>query len=359
MQVHPALFFGLIEALLLAALYAAYLLWRLRRLRATAAGSQAMSPPGPYVERLQREVLETEAALARLGEPTSTADADARQRQLLETRLVFLRAERKAADGPPEQFQARLEEGLAPFLGGDGESLLVQSLRSQVQACEKRLSNLERFKDLFFELKGRLADSQERGEQLQMEVSRVVPESEQSPLLKNLLDGLKTENEQLNQQLDQVDEALAAILRQAERHVEANGDGVNASITGIDAGVERIRNVVQAQQRRIAELAELVSARDMELEQKAPLESLLEEVRASNEELNTVVSVLQEENDFLQVQISMLLKQELEKEKERERVLAETAKSQADLKQRFAAMEKEYLLVYEENRRLKGDAGPG
>ncbi len=364
MEISAFWFFAVLEALVLALAYGAYLHWRLGRAKDgwhADAGVSADACPAP----LQEQLRQTEAALSALGEP-GVDEAGSRRRHLLETRLAFLRAERKAAEAAAageNGFWDELEQGLAPFLAaGEKDSLLVQSLRTQLLACEKRLSNLERFKELFFELKGQLADSRTLGEQLQMEVAKAVPASEQSPELKNLLDGLRSENERLSQQLEYVDEAFSDILRRAHEQVDVDEAGVAASISGIDQGVERIRGVIQAQQRRISGLATLISEKDMELEQKRGLESLLGEVREANEELTSIITVLEEENEFLQVQISMLLKQELEKEAERERTLEETRQARAEqeaayaeLSKRFAAMEKEYLLVFEENRRLKGD----
>ncbi len=360
--------FAVLEVLLVAAVYAVFLHYRARRSGdETSPDLDKPAETDQFAAMLQARILETETRLAGLDvDDSATGD----EKRLLEFRQALLTAECKAAENAgsdEERHWSLLAERLTPLLPvrsseDDVDSKLVESLRLQISAYETQLSSLEKFRDLFFELKGKLADSNARGDQLQIEVCRAVPEEDQSPELKKLLKELESENQQLNEQLEHVENAFTAILKKAEQPAEAGGEGIAGAMSGIDRDVNRIRNIISDQEKRISELSLLIEEKEMALADKEEVEKALAELRETGEEMESVIVVMEEENQFLQQQISMLLKQELDSGNKIKEEAGSLAKQLEDLQaeharlaDKFAAMEKEYLIMYEENQSLKGE----
>lgn len=370
MEVSAFIELAVLEVLLVAAIYVAFLHFR----KLKRAGISGESAPGSqlaadqYAALLQELILQADARLAGLeGDDSASTEL----RRLIEFRLAVLKAERTAADSAGPDDDKRwdlLAESLSPLLPAQAsedkkESKLVESLRLQITGYEKRLANLEKFRELFFDMKARLSDSHARTDQLQVEVSRAVPEDEQSPELKKLLSELESENRQLNEQLEHVEDVFTNILKQTSEPVAAVEEGIAGAVSGIDRDVERIRSIISSQEKRIGELSTLIEEKEMALADKQEVERALEELRESGKEMESVIEVIEEENSFLQQQISMLLQQELEKDTALEQQVGELSKQleearaeHANLTDKFAVMEKEYLQMYEENRELK-DAG--
>jgi len=352
--------FSLLEIVFVGVIYAAYLHFRYRRSRekADAVSGRQSAGMGQYPANLQEAILQADSRLARLGDDETSRD----QRRLLEMHLAWLKAERKAVEQAGEDEDRRwdiLQEELAPLLPGeiqksDEGKAQVEALHLRVRSYEQRLANLEKFRTLFFELKSQLADSSVRNEKLHTEVRRSVPVEEQSPELKKLLEELENENRQLNDQIEHVEDVFEDIIHHATEPMEAGSENIAGKLSGIDRGVESIRNIIVRQEARIGELVSMVTEKDIALSDREQLQQMLEELREANQEMETVISVLGEENTFLQEQISTLLTQELGKDEEYRQKLEKQEEAYAELSDKFSAMEKEYLQMYEENRTLKG-----
>ncbi len=359
----------LLEILLVGLLYGIYLAIRSRRhLHAEPAPVDDAGPGGvdAYLEYLKQAILQTDARLAGMRTDEDTA---ADRLKTTELRLLFLKAEQKAVDQAgvdEDKLWVRIHEALTPLLPGeDAVSPRVESLKMQLQACRKRMNNLEQFRELFFDLKARFAETSARGDRLEEEVRRAVPVEQQSPELTRLFEELEQENRQMSEQLETVEEAFSDILHHAAEVGVAEPGSLAASMGSIDQGVETVRAVIARQEQRIAELADMLSRQEAELTDKEKLEQALHTMEESSRELESVIAVIEEENKFLQEQISMLLTQELEKEKERleeietltqEREAQERA--YAELSDKFANMETEYLNIYEEHQRIKDEGKP-
>ncbi len=360
---------AVLEALLIGLLYMAYLHFRSRHTPpADGAGTvDTSSGLDQYLEHLQQAILQTDARLAGMNDSDSVT---AEEKSIVEMRLSYLKAEQRAVDqagADEDRLWGLLARALSPLLPADenSESSLIESLKLQLRAYEKRMANMERFRDLFFDMKSRLAENSARGEQLQAEVRRAVPAEEQSPELKTLLSNLEQENRQMSEQLETVEDAFTDILQQVSASVETDGDSIAGTMSGIDRGVENIRAIIATQEKRITELAALLKEQEAELTDKEKLELTLKAVEESNHELETVIAVIEEENQFLQEQISMLLTQELErnrKDAEEKEALRKQQEAQqaayAELADKFAAMENEYLQMYEEQQKMKDSDKP-
>ncbi|MFQ5642503.1 MAG: hypothetical protein ACE5FQ_02275 [Thiogranum sp.] len=354
--------FALLEILFVGLLYAAYLHFHNRHKQTIDDETAEPSAADQYAACLHQAILQADARLAGMRDG-NVLD----KRRLVETRLAFLKAEHAAVDRSgqdEEKLWSLLEEPLLLLTPGDDHAIspLVESLQMQVRSYEKRLANLEQFRDLFFELKGKVGENSVRGENLKTEVQRMIPDEDQSPELKSMLEELERENRQMSAQLENVEAVFSDILHKVSEPVEADSESIAGSMSGIDQSVESIRSIISMQESRIAELAALIAQQETELSSKEKLEQVLETLTESNRELETVITVVEEENLFLQEQISMLLTQELEKDRKdseekealREECLAQQ-KAYVELSDKFAAMEKEYLQIYEEHHRMKRD----
>ncbi len=371
MDLSEFLAFALLEVLFVGAVYMVYLHFRHSQGEAETSQEPVAEVPAAdqYLAILQEAILQADARLASLN---GQAEPSPAQQKLVEIRLAFLRAERKAvekAGADEDRLWALLEEGLKPLLPdeqqeGEAKSKRVESLRLQLRSYEQRLANLEQFRTLFFDLKSQLATSSARSEKLQTEVRLAVPVEEQSPELKALLEELEHENRQLNEQLEHVEEVFSDILHEVKEPVAVSDESIAGKMSGIDKGVEQIRYIVVAQEQRITELSAMLEEKEIVLADREQLQQMLEGLREANQEMESVISVLEEENRFLQEHISALLKQELDEDESYQQQIEALRKRQEEehaayiaLSEKFAAMEKAYLQLYEENRTLRSDGG--
>lgn len=372
------------EALALVGVWAIYLGWKNRRLTAQLAdaniheSSQALDIDS-YSDLVNKEILNTEAKLVQLADQPG---AEAGPMQAIQARLTFLRAEREAAGGlasDDEAFWARMTEllsGCIPAAGdaettGAGErdqSAQVEALETRIQAYETRVSNLEQFKQLFFELKMKQVNSKGLEEKIRTEVDKVIPEQEQTPELKDMLSTLRAENHTLEEQLNHIERELDDVLRAAgpagNQQAESGAGSVNNGPAGIEDDVENIRRVISQYKKHVNELNGLVMNLKLDVKDKERLEGYAEQLKSQYEDLQAAMHHLGEENDFLQEQISALLKQELEKEAQIKADAAEVADkleaqltAYAELERKYAEMEQSYLATYQENQKLIEEVG--
>jgi len=358
-----------LEALFVVSLYALFMRRmnrRLRRRRGEENGGAEFTSIDHYVALLQDQILDADAKLAHLA---NQPDGDSQLADIVAARLVFLRAERQAIDssGPDrEKFWAGISEALRPLLpdtpaaGGD-QSGLIGALQARIQAYESRVANLEQFRVNFFELKAKYADAIGLGRQLHTEVGKAIAEDQQSPELREAMEKLKEENTRLEGQLSLVEREFDNIMRNLKAATDRSDlppseSGIATSMDNIGQGVEKIRGVIGSQEQRIHELTGIISELEIELGDKQQLELLVGEFREKHAELSSVVAIIQEENTFLQEQISALLKLELE-DRESTNALKQELQEQreafVELEKKYVAIEHEYLAAYEENKRLK------
>ncbi len=378
MEANHLWLYVLAEALILALGAAAFFYWKARRLamrlRCPPGETGDGSPLDDYVDLLQSEILKAEARLAHLAQDKA---ADPDEKRLIETRLAFLRAERRAIDtsgNDEESFWTKIADGLAPLLpqsGNDADSTaeaprstVLESLQTQIDAYKARIANLEQFKDRFFELKAKLADSHALNEQVHTEVEKIIPAAEQPPELAGAMARLRQENSDLTAELARVEEEFAALMRNAqaaETRQNATNADLNQASGQLERSLDRVKQILVTKEEQISALQGLVNELQLELKEKERLQAAIDDLAAQNKELDNVVTILQDENNFLQQQISALLKEELEKEEKQVRriqglqeELDEQIRAFAELEKKYAAMEQEYLAMYEENQQLKG-----
>ena len=372
--------YAVLEALVIACLYILYLHWVNRRLKRRTASPDAMSaaeagelPIDHYVELLQEQILDADAKLAQLADH---ADSEPEMTGVVAARLAFLRAERQASDNSAtdrDEFWAEIRTALTPFLPDTSaeksmkdQARLITALQTRIQAYETRVANLEQFRTNFFELKEKYAGAIDLGQQLHSEVGKALGEDDQPPELRDAMQKLQEENTRLEGQLSLVEQEFDNIMRNLQAATDRSGlpdaeSGITTSMDNIGEGVEKIRGVIATQEDRIQELTGIISELKLELTDKERLEGAVNELKQKHTELTGVIAIIQEENDFLQEQISTLLKQELDDRNSAEkqvdvltRELEQQRASYAELEKKYAASEPAYLAAYEENNRLKG-----
>ncbi len=377
-------YYIVLEALLIVGVWVVYLQWSKRRRNAQLAaaddqaGSQALDIDS-YADLVSKEILKTEAKLAQLEDKP---DAEPGLVHAIQARLTFLRAEQEAASdsaSSDEAFWPRMTELLSgcfpapvetdkPVSDQEDQSSLIEALQTRIQAYETRISNLEQFKQLFFDIKMKQVNSKGLEEKIRTEVDKVIPQQEQTPELRDMLSTLRDENHTLEEQLTHIEQELDDVLRAAgpvgNQQTESGEGPVSSQPAGLEGDVENIRRVITEYKKHVNELNGVVMNLKLDVKDKERLESYAGELKSQYEDLQAAMDHLEEENDFLQEQISALLKQELEKEAEIKADAAavkETLEARlvafTELEGKYAEMEQLYLTAYQENQRLIEAAG--
>lgn len=281
---------------------------------------------------------------------------------LLERRLAWLRVElesRQAARAPGRDFwheftrraarlvpHRRLESELAR------ERQRAARLSEQLQAARQRIDNLEKFRELFFETKERLENSRSLNTRLRDAVERL-PDAQRPRELSSLLTHLEEENRRLSAEMAEVEETLDRMLRAGPDLEPSDLSQENFSALSSSMGQRLL--VLRRNYARQAELIRELQAQLQEatgLDGTRPFREILEELEQARLTLKEQVVRLEEENEFLARQISMLLRQELETEQahaqeralleerlaHKEAQLAETEKKLAELERQFLAL---------------------
>ena len=213
------------------------------------------------------------------------------------------------------------------------------ALRERLALTQQRVKNLERFRDLFFELKDRiavlLAQQQRVVEQMQGEG---LPLLEQKALLTEF-EKLKKEKETLEQHLQQVDAELNLLMD--------TSDVVQDVSSGETASADTI---IKAQQVEIGRLVQEIADLEVEAATAQRIQSSITSINNQSDELTIAVEVLQDENQFLSDQIQALLKQEQEKDCQTvlqidlmTKQLSELQRDYDELYSKHTQLESEYL----------------
>lgn len=384
------LLFTALEIIFLVGVFLLFVAIRRRREKGAFQAAARVEPEltvDHYVQLLQAQILATESRLKQLEQGGAE---EALQAAAVRARLDLLKGERKVVDGSGVDEQKLWSSVSAVFAdwvpdealaepGTDeapASTAMVAALQQKLAASRQRIANLEQFRDNFFDIKLRMEAGQVLNQRLHDEIDKSVPREEQSPELRSAMDELKSENETLMQQLQHIQQEFSEIIEdlgEQESGLSADvgvsglanmeqikGD-LDGSFENLDEGVEQIRQVIVVQEQRIQELHGMVEGLQLEVGDKQRLQACIDELNDKSRELTDVIAVMEEENTFLQEQISALLQQELIKEQEAKAELAqhqqqleEHVRSSAELEKKYADMEQKYLDLYSECQGGKG-----
>ena len=178
------------------------------------------------------------------------------------------------------------------------------TLRERLAIAQQRVENLERFRELFFEMKEKLAAllAQQEAMDVRMQAAGLPPEQQQELMAE--FEKLKKEKETLEQHLQQVEAELNLLMESSQP--QQNGQKEQASAT----------NIIQEQQAEIGRLIQEIADLEVEAAQAQRIQSSINSLNNHSDELAIAIEVLQDENQFLSDQIQSLLKQEQENDRQ-------------------------------------------
>ncbi len=310
----------------------------------------------PYLENL---ILESRDQLEASGAAETGTAPDDPTVEAIRYRLSLLEAEKKVVelcnDYPDRRWQHITElftppEETTEEPAEDGDDLAK---------LREKIKRLEKFRDHFFSMKKQLQELETSRQKLSDQLEALIPEAERSEALQTLLDTMNEQRDRLQAELDQLEsqsDELAKTARQ-DTHSQEEKDETTSELAA----------QLDKQKRKIFELHHLVDDLHLEAEKAEALQTTLDQFDLANRDMNMCIQVLEEENQFLQEQIKSLLKlgesesvyqadtTADEKNPEPQEQL-ETLRSELEdknrqiksLEEKYAAMEQEYLTLYEE-----------
>ena len=211
-------------------------------------------------------------------------------------------------------------------------------IKEKLALAEQRVKNLERFRDLFFELKDRVATLMQHQHDMHEDMQAAgLPLEEQMTLIASF-EKLKQEKATLEQHLQQVEAELDVLMEGPKQPPDLIVEDLSAA------------SVIQQQQVKIGKLIQEIA--DLELEAVAGhrIQTAINQINHQSDDLTAAIEVLQDENQFLNDHIQALLKQQQEKDQQLEHEidlltsqLAEKQQAFDGLYEKHARLESEYL----------------
>lgn len=367
------LYLAAAEMLLMVGLFGMFTVYR-RQTRPTFPINPERNPAiaaEQYSLLLQEEINRASQRLFHLKEADGDYSEDI---ALIEFRIAYLKTEKQAIDQHAYDeigLWSHLSRELQPLTGAsnptgsddcdqqanrpDSDSQQeIDMLRRKLQAYATRVENLQKFKELFFELKKQFTETQQRNEELHNEFERLLPDNNEHEDIRDVLTKLRSENDNLHQQLNSLEGVFSSLPTiNTMRDISPPTDNITESVT-------RIKSIITQQEARIAELSHELNSLHIELEAQERLKLKIQKLDDETRKLKDSAHHLEEENLFLQEQISVLLRQELERDEKHKRRLLQLEEDLtqqqlnfAELEKKYTSLEREYLQIYEENRRLK------
>lgn len=209
-------------------------------------------------------------------------------------------------------------------------------LQEKLALAQQRVDNLERFRDMFFELKSQMDGLLEQQEKMGNQIACMSP-AEQNELAAEF-EKLKKQKETLEQHLQQVEAELDVLTSPSHGPAVGDREGGNAE------------SIIQEQQAEIGRLIQDIADLEVEAAAAQRIQSSISNMNTNMDELAIAVEVLQDENEFLSKQIQSLLKQEQENDAQTShqidsltRELAEKSQSYDELYAKHTRLESEYL----------------
>ena len=171
-------------------------------------------------------------------------------------------------------------------------------IKEKLALSEQRVKNLERFRELFFDLKDRVATLMEHQQQMNQHMLEAgLPLQEQKALMA-AFDKLKKEKEVLQQHLQQVEDELDILM----------------VTPGVDSPKEKespsAAHVIHDQQAKIGKLIQEIADLEVEAAAGHRIQTAINQINEQSDELSIAIEVLQDENQFLNDQVQTLLQQQ-------------------------------------------------
>lgn len=229
---------------------------------------------------------------------------------------------------PPQPASAKPDTALLKELG---------QLRQRLAIAEKRVLNLEKFRELFFKIKHHMDTLLLAQEQVTSRfMAGAAPGND--PELVQALQKLKKEKETLEQHLKQVTDELDLLLANPSHGGSLSSEGLKAAL-----GVKNV-------QEEVGNLTQIIADLEVEAATSNRINTSVTSVNTRLQEMETVMEVLQDENQFLSDQIQALLtlqrNEDAKLELEMERMSSAFTDKELELleqKKKYTELEAEYL----------------
>lgn len=227
----------------------------------------------------------------------------------------------------------------------------------------QRIDNLDKFRDRYFELKRRYESLQAAQRNLEYEIDNVLSQEDKDKL-KDALERLAQEKWQLEHELSGIEQALNSVLMGKDPVPvvsPAAGSRLQESAQRVDASISTIQTVIQDQQATIDNLRTMLDGVSAEVSDKQGLQDAFDEMSRKFQEMVDAIEILQDENEFLQNQVSQLVHDQADvaepafEEDQGELILhlrkqvADKQKAYDQLYDKFTQIEAEYLKLEEES----------
>jgi DNA repair exonuclease SbcCD ATPase subunit len=171
-------------------------------------------------------------------------------------------------------------------------------IKERLALSEQRVKNLERFRELFFDLKDRVATLMEHQQQMNQHMLEAGLPLEEQKALMAAFDKLKKEKEVLEQHLQQVEDELDILM------VTPDVDSLKAKESPSAA------HVIHDQQAKIGKLIQEIADLEVEAATGHRIQTTINQLNEQSDELSIAIEVLQDENQFLNEQVQTLLQQQ-------------------------------------------------
>ena len=222
----------------------------------------------------------------------------------------------------------------------------LTELQDKVALYEQSLINLDKFRDMFFEMKRKYESYIAMQQELIGQVDGVLSDDAASVSLKEVLEKVKKEKEQLEQNLKQVEAELDLLMEHPDSS-ESNPVEISENIAGMHSMLDEQQEVIQRLKQYVVDLT-------LEAAVKEQIDTTLDGLEQKNQELATALEILQDENQFLVDQIQTLLAMNTESKTGGTEELAELKekldkreKEYSELQVKFTSLETEYLAISE------------
>jgi len=223
----------------------------------------------------------------------------------------------------------------------------LELLDKQVKLQEKKSNNLEKFRDLYFELQDNLDEALALNEKLSQEL-------QQSSHNIGKIDELKQQllaNEQKRKELEKRNAILERELIAINGQINSVSPQKNAVTKvyfehDVSDDDQSASSVLSLQKLQIKELKNIVDDLVTEVSDKSKIIDNLKKIESKANEMESVVFILEDENEFLRNQLSELLKMDITSQShvdEMKRELENLRAKYSSLDEKYVKLETRYL----------------
>ncbi len=309
---------------------------RVRRLQAQLQAAQEVPEPVGFDQYLRDEVIRNQALIDAAAASEDDAEKKAAELLGLRTRFLELELEAQALVNNPVQFQDRLSAGFSELMeqlrpepetvevpvGEDTAAETGEGPANEAEAAEaESRATLDTHDDEFDRLKQVINNQQDAMSALRAELKAREAEIDDLDSILAKLDEFEQHDSELQQCLK--------VLEQENQRLKAASEAGDGSVTieKMDpAQLNGLKSMIGNQQQTIANLQNLIQELAPEASKATELAAAIANVQQANQELNSCVAVLEDENAMLRAELEAVNAQ-----LEAQEAAAETGDAEPDL----------------------------